>query len=147
MKKPIVKVNNFKKAYGDFIAVSGINFNVYEGEIFGLLGPNGAGKTTTLECLEGLRIPSVGEIDIMGVNPASQPQKLKNIIGVQLQSSGLPESITVGEAMKIFSAYHGIVPRFDLLKRFSLESKASAQYHTLSGGRQRRLALALAIAP
>lgn len=146
MKKPIVKVNNFKKTYGDFIAVSGINFDVYEGEIFGLLGPNGAGKTTTLECLEGLRIPSGGEIDIMGVNPASQPQKLKDIIGVQLQSSGLPESITVGEAMKLFSAYHGIAPRFDLLKRFGLESKASTQYHTLSGGQQRRLVLALAVA-
>ena len=146
MNDSIVNVKNFKKTYGSFTAVDGISFDVNKGEIFGLLGPNGAGKTSTLECLEGLRIPSGGEIEIMGVNPAKQSNKLKDIIGVQLQSSGLPESITVKEAMKLFSAYHGIAPRYDILERFNLGSKMSAQFHMLSGGQQRRLILALAIA-
>jgi ABC-2 type transport system ATP-binding protein len=142
----VVKVKNFKKSYGSFTAVDSISFDVNKGEIFGLLGPNGAGKTSTLECLEGLRIPNGGEIEILGVNPVSQPGKLKDIIGVQLQSSGLPDSITVKEAMKLFSAYHGIAPRYDILERFNLGSKMSAQYHSLSGGQQRRLVLAIAVA-
>lgn len=146
MNKPIVKVKDFIKAYGTFTAVNGISFEVYKGEIFGLLGPNGAGKTSTLECLEGLRISTGGEIEIMGVNPVRQPGKLKDIIGVQLQSSGLPESITVKEAMKLFSAYHGISPRYDILERFNLGGELSTQYHMLSGGQQRRLVLALAVA-
>ncbi len=146
MNEPIVKVKNFKKTYGSFTAVDIISFDVYKGEIFGLLGPNGAGKTTTLECLEGLRTPTEGEIEIMGINPIKQPKKLKDIIGVQLQSSGLPESITVKEAMKLFSAYHDIAPRYDILERFNLGSKLSTQYHMLSSGQQRRLLLALAVA-
>jgi ABC-2 type transport system ATP-binding protein len=146
MNDEIITVRDLKKAYGNFIAVDGISFQVYKGEVFGLLGPNGAGKTTTLECLEGLRSATSGEIQVVGINPDKQPKKLKDIIGIQLQSSGLPESITVREAMRLFSAYHGISPRLDILERFNLGSKLSTQYHMLSGGQQRRLALALAIA-
>lgn len=146
MSDSIVRVKNFKKTYGNLTAVDDISFEVKKGEIFGLLGPNGAGKTSALECLEGLRTPSSGEIDIMGINPTKNPKKLKDMIGVQLQASGLPESITVGEAMELFCAYHRISPRFDLLERFNLKSKISTQYSQLSGGQQRRLALALAVA-
>lgn len=145
MNEPIVKVDNFVKRYGKLTAVSGISFEVYKGEIFGLLGPNGAGKTSTLECLEGLRNPDGGTMRIMGVDPARQHGRLRDIIGVQLQSSGLPSNITVYEAMKFFSAYHGTAPRYDLLERLGLKDKMSTQYHMLSGGQQRRLALALAI--
>jgi len=82
----------------------------------------------------------------MGVNPARQSRKLRNLIGVQLQTSGLPDSIRVDEALKFFSAYHGLAPRYDLLDRLGLAEKRRAQYHQLSAGLQRRLALALAVA-
>lgn len=142
----VITVQNFRKSYGEFIAVDDISFDVKRGEIFGLLGPNGAGKTSTLESLEGLRAPNGGELRVAGVDPTREHHKLRNVIGVQLQSSGLPESITVAEAMKFFSAYHGVEPRLDLLRRLGLGEKLGAQYHQLSTGQQRRLALALAIA-
>jgi len=146
MKDPVISVGDFRKIYGDFVAVDSISFEVQRGEIFGLLGPNGAGKTSTLESLEGLRAPDGGSLQVMGIDPARQSRKLRNVIGVQLQSSGLPDSIRVDEAMKFFSAYHGVAPRYDLLDRLGLAEKRSAQYHQLSTGLQRRLALALAVA-
>jgi ABC-2 type transport system ATP-binding protein len=146
MEDLVIQVHNFRKTYGDFVAVDDISFDVKQGEIFGLLGPNGAGKTSTLESLEGLRAPNGGTVRVAGVDPMREPRKLRNIIGVQLQSSGLPENITVEEAMKFFSAYHGVAPRYDLLDRLGLGEKRGAQYHQLSTGQQRRLALALALA-
>ena len=141
-----VEVTDFRKVYGDFVAVDGISFEVQSGEIFGLLGPNGAGKTSTLESLEGLRPPSGGTLRVAGVDPVREPGKLRDVIGVQLQSAGLPESITPVEAMRLFCAYHRIVPRLDLLDRLGLKDKADTQYVELSGGQQRRLVLALAVA-
>lgn len=146
MNDTMIEVRDFRKTYGDFVAVDGISFEVNRGEIFGLLGPNGAGKTSTLESLEGLRAPDAGHLRVAGIDPARQARKLRNLIGVQLQSSGLPESITVDEAMRFFSAYHGVEPRNDLLDRLGLIEKRKAQYHQLSTGQQRRLALALAVA-
>ena len=92
--KPIIEVKNFRKTYGDFVAVDDMSFTVHEGEIFGLLGPNGAGKTSTLESLEGLRPPSGGTLRVAGIDPSREPKKLRNVIGVQLQSAGMPESMT-----------------------------------------------------
>jgi ABC-2 type transport system ATP-binding protein len=146
MDNPVIEVRDFRKSYGDFIAVDGISFQVNQGEIFGLLGPNGAGKTSTLESLEGLRSPNSGSLRVAGVDPSREPRKLRNVIGVQLQASGLPESITVNEAMKFFCAYHGVDARYDLLDRLGLAEKRNAQYHQLSTGQQRRLSLALALA-
>jgi len=146
MDDKVLQVQDFNKSYGNFKAVSGISFEAYRGEIFGLLGPNGAGKTTTLECLEGIRKGDGGTLNILGVDPAREPHKLGNLIGVQLQTSGLPADMTVGEAMRFFSAYHGVAPRFDLLDRLGLEEKRRTKYSQLSTGQQRRLALSLAIA-
>jgi ABC-2 type transport system ATP-binding protein len=146
MNDSMIEVKEFRKVYGDFVAVDGISFTVNRGEIFGLLGPNGAGKTSTLESLEGLRAPSGGSVRVAGIDPAKEPHKLRNVIGVQLQSAGLPESITPNEAMRFFTAYHGVAPRFDLLDRMGLNGKRQAQYYELSTGQQRRLALALAMA-
>ncbi|MCD4751603.1 MAG: ABC transporter ATP-binding protein [Anaerolineaceae bacterium] len=146
MKNSVIEVKDFSKSYDDFVAVDNISFNVEQGEIFGLLGPNGAGKTSTLECLEGLREPNSGSLRVVGVDPASDSRKLRNLIGVQLQSAGLPESITPDEAMKFFCAYHEVAPRFDLLRRLGLAEKRNAQFYELSTGQQRRLALALAVA-
>jgi ABC-2 type transport system ATP-binding protein len=126
--------------------VGGISFEVGGGEIFGLLGPNGAGKTTTLECLEGLRKPDSGRMSVLGIDPGKDPAKLSRTVGIQLQTSGLPANMTVDEAMKFFCAYHGVAPRHDLIERMGLAEKRSTQFHQLSTGQQRRLALALAVA-
>ena len=126
--------------------MDGISFEVQRGEIFGLLGPNGAGKTTTLESLEGLRVPDGGFLQVMGVDPARESRKLRNLIGVQLQTSGLPDSMRVDEVMRFFCAYHGVAPNYHLLDRLGLAEKMSAQYHTLSSGQKRRLELAVAVA-
>ena len=146
MQDIVIQAKDFRKTYGEFVAVDGVSFDVHKGEIFGLLGPNGAGKTSTLESLEGLRRPDGGALEVMGLDPAHQSRKLRNQIGVQLQSSGLPENIRVDEAIKFFCAYHGVAPRYDLLDRLGLTQKKKAQYFQLSAGQQRRLALALAIA-
>jgi len=141
-----VEVTDFHKNYGGFVAVDGVSFTVESGEIFGSLGPNGAGKTSTLESLEGLRPPSGGTLRVVGIDPTREPGKLRDVIGVQLQSAGLPESITPIEAMRLFCAYHRIAPRNDLLDRLGLSEKADAQYVELSGGQQRRLELGMGIA-
>ncbi len=146
MSEVVIQVKDYKKSYGDFVAVDGVSFDVNAGEIFGLLGPNGAGKTTTLEGLEGLRSPDCGTLSVAGIDPVREPRKLRNVIGVQLQSAGLPESITPEEAMRFFCAYHEVTPRLDLLERLGLSEKLKDQYCTLSTGQQRRLALALAVA-
>jgi ABC-2 type transport system ATP-binding protein len=142
----MIKVKHLSKRYGDYGAIDDVSFDVHAGEIFGFLGPNGAGKTSTLECMEGLRKPSSGTIQIAGIDPWKEPRKLRNLIGVQLQSAGLPESITPVEAMQIFCAYHGISPRYDLFQQMGLIEKQNAQFYELSGGQQRRLTLSLAIA-
>jgi ABC-2 type transport system ATP-binding protein len=146
MNKTVLRVTDVRKVYGDLIAVDGVSFAVQRGEIFGLLGPNGAGKTTILECLEGIRRPDAGTMEIMGVDPAHEPRKLRHLIGVQLQTSGLPATMTVREAMRFFCAYHDVSPRYDLIERLGLAEKRDVQYEKLSTGQQRRLALALAMA-
>jgi ABC-2 type transport system ATP-binding protein len=146
MSSAVIEVRNFRKTYADLVAVDDVSFEVRRGEIYGLLGPNGAGKTTTLESLEGLRWPDGGSLRVAGVDPSRSARALRDIIGVQLQTSALPQSITVGEAMRFFSAYHSVAPRTDLIDRLGLGEKREAQYSQLSTGQQRRLALALALA-
>ena len=127
----VIEVKNFRKTYGDFVAVDEISFAVEQGEIFSLLGPNGAGKTSTLESLEGLRAPDGGSMQVAGIDPAREQHRLRSVIGVQLQSSGLPESITPEEAMKLFCAYHRSPPRPDLLERLGLGEKLSTQFYQI----------------
>jgi ABC-2 type transport system ATP-binding protein len=146
MSKTAISVQDLRKVYGDVVAVDGVSFEVATGEVFGLLGPNGAGKTTILECLEGLRQPSAGTLSVMGVDPSREARKLRNLIGVQLQTQGLPADMQVNEAIRFFCAYHKVSPRYDLIDRLGLSEKRNSRYGELSVGQQRRLALALAIA-
>jgi len=146
MSQAAIAVRDFRKLYGAAVAVDGISFEAHPGEIFGLLGPNGAGKTTTLECLEGIRRPDGGALDIFGVDPSRQPARLRDLVGVQLQTGGLPGEMQVGEAMRFFCAYHRVPPRYDLLERLGLQPMLRTRYGELSTGLQRRLALALGIA-
>jgi ABC-2 type transport system ATP-binding protein len=146
VSEEVIEVKNLRKCYGELVAVDDVSFSVQRGEIYGLLGPNGAGKTSTLESLEGLRSPDGGRLRVVGFDPSRDPRALRDIIGVQLQTSGLPENITVNEAMRLFCSYHGVAPRRDLIQRLGLEEEAERQYSQLSTGQQRRLALALALA-
>ncbi len=141
-----VKVDDFRKVHGDFAAVDGISFAVERGEVFGLLGPNGAGKTSTLECLEGLRSPTSGSLDIMGINPGTRWAQAAQPDRRAAPSLRLPAELRAEEAMRFFCAYHGVAPRTDLLDRLGLAEKRRSTYESLSVGQQRRLALALAIA-
>jgi ABC-2 type transport system ATP-binding protein len=145
MSETVISIKDFTKYYDGFKAVDNISLEVTQGEIFGLLGPNGAGKTSTLECLEGLRQFDDGQMRILDVDPQRDPGQLRNLIGVQLQTSALPANMTVEEAMKFFSAYHNVPPRYELLSRMGLDDKRKTQYHQLSTGLQRRLSLALAL--
>jgi len=125
MNDAVIKVRDFRKVYGDLVAVDGISFEVQRGEIFGLLGPNGAGKICTLESLEGLRASDGGFLQVMAVDPTRESRKLRNLIGVQLQTLGLPDSMRVDEAMRFFAAYHSVAPRSDLLARLGLNEKGT----------------------
>jgi ABC-2 type transport system ATP-binding protein len=85
-------------------------------------------------------------LNVAGIDPTKEAHKLRLVIGVQLQAAGMPEAMTPNEAMAFFCAYHDVAPRYDLLDRFGLSAKRKTQFHELSTGQQRRLALALAIA-
>jgi len=146
MTEPAVLVTEFRKRYGGFTAVDGISFEARPGEVFGLLGPNGAGKTTTLECLEGIRFPDGGSLRVLGIDPAREGRRLRDVLGVQLQASGLPGDMLVEESMRFFCAYHRAEPRYDLIDRLGLGEKRRIPFRQLSTGQQRRLALALAVA-
>ncbi len=144
MNEPTVSVNGLVKRYGKTTAVDNISFDVCQGEVFGLLGPNGAGKTTTLECLEGLRKADEGRLLLSGRDALSKEMRKK--LGVQLQSSSLPEAIHVDEAMKLVCRWQAMPTRLDLLERFGIAELAKKQYRQLSTGQKRRLHLALALA-
>jgi ABC-2 type transport system ATP-binding protein len=119
---------------------------VKNGEVYGLLGPNGAGKTTTLEILEGLRPRTSGAVSVLGLDPASQSNEIKQRIGVCLQATNLPDKIKVHEALALFAAFYSKnADRDQLLKRLQLWDKKDALYKSLSGGQKQRVALALSL--
>ncbi|MPM28993.1 Vitamin B12 import ATP-binding protein BtuD [bioreactor metagenome] len=145
MESSVVSVSGLVKRYGSFNAVSNLSFEVKPGEVFGLLGPNGAGKTTTLECLEGMRKADAGTLRIASCDPQGEGQKLRSRLGVQLQSSSLPDNMTAGEAFDLFSAWHGVTPDPKLAERFNIAELSSKQFKQLSTGQKRRLQLVLAL--
>jgi ABC-2 type transport system ATP-binding protein len=141
-----ITVQNLHKSYGDFEAVRGIDLEVKTGEVYGLLGPNGAGKTTTLEILEGLRPRTSGAVSVLGLDPASQSNEIKDRIGVCLQATNLPDKMKVHEALDLFGAFYSKqADRDQLLKRLQLWDKKDALYKSLSGGQKQRVALALSL--
>ncbi|HVT90969.1 MAG TPA: ABC transporter ATP-binding protein [Tepidisphaeraceae bacterium] len=141
----ILRVENLSKSYGPVEALRGITFTAGDGEILGLLGPNGAGKTSTIECIVGLRRPDQGSISICGLNALTEPKRVKQRIGVALQSIALQDKITSREALGLFgSFYERHLEPHDLIERFSLREKADFPFQSLSAGQRQRLALALA---
>lgn len=145
-KKPILKVTNLQKTYGDRQVVKGISFEVKEGEIFGILGPNGAGKTTTLEMIEALRPIDEGEVILDGLNVHDDPQKTKEVIGIQLQSSSFYDKLRLTEQLKMFASFYGTHADADkLLAEVELTDKASSFVESLSGGQKQRFSIAAAL--
>jgi ABC-2 type transport system ATP-binding protein len=141
-----VEIKDLTKRYGELIAVNKVNFTIGEGEIFGLLGPNGAGKTTTLEMIEGLRKPDGGSIQVCSIDVTKRANDIKEIIGVQLQSTSIYDRIKVGEAIDLFGGYyHRSLPTTEVLHEVSLDEKKDSFVQSLSGGQKQRLALALAL--
>ncbi len=143
MIKQIIEVKDLHKKYGEFHAVKGISFDVFEGEIFGLLGPNGAGKSTTLEIIETLRPKTSGSVFVDGLNLDTQPNEIKKIIGVQLQASGYYPGLNLVELIQLFEGlYNQSVDALGLLDKVNLRDKAKAKFKELSGGQKQRFSIA-----
>lgn len=139
----MISVRELVKNYGSFEAVKGLSFDVYEGEIFGLLGPNGAGKSTTLEIIETLREKTSGTITVGGFDLDTQPEEIKKIIGVQLQTSGFYPYLNLIELLELFGGlYNRDIKPMDLLDKVNLRDKAKAKVKELSGGQKQRFSIA-----
>ncbi len=142
----VVEVSELRKQYGSHVAVDGVSFAVEEGEIFGILGPNGAGKTTTVESVAGLRKPDGGTISVLGLDPQQDRDRLRPLVGVQLQESELPERMTAAEAVGLFASFYADPEDpARLIDDLGLTEKRQTQYRNLSGGQKQRLSIALAL--
>lgn len=139
-------MDNVIKTYGDVNAVNGLSFRANYGEILCLLGPNGAGKTTTIEMCEGFKKPTSGHIEVLGLDPARNPDAVRSRIGIMLQGGGSYSGIKVKEMLELSASYNEdpLDPEW-LLDTLGLRGVAKNSYRRLSGGQQQRLSLALAI--
>lgn len=141
-----IEITDLHKSYGDVKAVDGIDLLVEENEVFGILGPNGAGKTTTLEMVEALRKPDSGTISVLGMDPGELPKEVKEILGVQLQTTVFFDELTVRETIDLFKSFYKKSLEVDaLLDMVDLGEKANARVSGLSGGQHKRLSIALAV--
>jgi ABC-2 type transport system ATP-binding protein len=143
---PVVHVQDLRKSYGRFDAVSGISFDIQAGETFALLGPNGAGKTVTIEILEGYRDRTSGEVSVLGVDPQRAGLDWKSRLGIVLQSTGESGNVTVTEQLTHFAGFYPnprSVP--EVIAAVGLEEKAKTRISKLSGGQRRRVDVALGI--
>jgi ABC-2 type transport system ATP-binding protein len=143
---PVLRLDNVVKDYGDKRAVNGLSFHVHQGELLCLLGANGAGKTTTIEMCEGFITPTSGEISVLGFNPATHPDAVRERVGIMLQGGGGYNGIKVREMLQLAARYSANPHDPDwLIDILGLGGVAKNTYRRLSGGQQQRLALALAI--
>jgi ABC-2 type transport system ATP-binding protein len=144
--RPALEVAHLRKTYGGLVAVDDVSFSVAEGEIFGILGPNGAGKTTAIECAIGLRQPDAGTIRLLGLDPRADRDKVREIVGVQLQAGALPAKLRVGEILEEYRSFYRTPADVDeLLDVLGLSAKRGDYYRSLSGGQRQRLSVALAL--
>jgi ABC-2 type transport system ATP-binding protein len=140
----VVKVRGLTKSYGGRLVVDHLDLDVHAGEVVGLIGGNGAGKTTTVEIMQGLRSPDAGQVRVLGLDPSRDADRLRPQVGSQLQSSGLPDRLRVGEAVDLFATGRGS-DGDRLLEQFGLAHRRRYPYAGLSGGERQRLFLVLAL--
>jgi ABC-2 type transport system ATP-binding protein len=141
-----ISVSGLRKSYGKLEALTGVDFEIETGEVFGLLGPNGAGKTTTVEILEGYRHRDGGEVSVLGHDPQRAGRDFRERIGVVLQQSQLWANVTVREAHTMFAGYYAHPRNVDeVIDLVGLSEKRNARVKTLSGGQKRRLDLGVAL--
>jgi ABC-2 type transport system ATP-binding protein len=147
MTERVIDVQGLRKSYGDVEAVRGIDLHVDRGEVFALLGPNGAGKTTTVEILEGFRERTDGQISVLGKDPAHANVDLKGRVGIVLQSTGVDPYLTVRETVDLYAGFYPSPRDIDeVIGLVGLGEKRTTRVSKLSGGQQRRLDVAIALA-
>ncbi|MFL5790735.1 MAG: ATP-binding cassette domain-containing protein [Actinomycetota bacterium] len=147
MAERVIEIDGLRKSYGDVQAVGGIDVHVDRGEVFALLGPNGAGKTTATEILEGYRERSAGTVSVLGHDPAKGEHALKQRIGIVLQSTGVDPFLTVRETIEMYGGYYpNPRPTDEVVDLVGLREKRDERVRRLSGGQQRRLDVAIALA-
>jgi len=146
MMNEVIKIENFKKSYGDIVAVNGVSYSVAKGEMFGLVGPDGAGKTSTIRMLTGLMRPDAGNAEVLGYDLRTQQNKIKNEIGYLSQKFSLYGDLTVDENIEFFADIHGVKNykdrRNELLEFTRLTPFRDRLAEKLSGGMKQKLALA-----
>jgi len=148
---PAIVVEGLERAFGEVLAVQGIDLQVDEGEIYGFLGPNGAGKTTTVRMLTTLLLPTGGHASVAGHDVVAAARQVRASIGVALQEAALDPLMTGRELIRLQATLQGLPPasgraRADgLLERVGLTHAADRRVGTYSGGMQRRLDLAAAL--
>jgi len=146
MMNEVIKIENFKKSYGDIVAVNGVSYSVAKGEMFGLVGPDGAGKTSTIRMLTSLMRPDAGNAEVLGYDLRTQQNKIKNEIGYLSQKFSLYGDLTVDENIEFFADIHGVKNYKDrrnkLLEFTRLTPFRDRLAEKLSGGMKQKLALA-----
>ena len=140
----VVTARGLRKTYGTRTVVDGLDLDVRAGEIVGLVGANGAGKTTTVECIQGLRKPDAGVLSVLGYDPVTQAERLRPLVGSQLQDSALPDRLRVAEALDLFATSRAR-DGGELLELFGLAERRRSVFSSLSGGERQRLFLVLAL--
>lgn len=147
----VVEVSGVSKRFGARMAVDDLTLDVPQGVCFGLLGPNGAGKTTTLRMVYGVAQPTRGRVRVFGLDVSRHVRAVRKRLGVTLQQNVLVEPLSPRENLTVFGRYHllgeaALAQRVEeLLDFMELRSHADAPVSTLSGGYQRRLAVALSL--
>jgi len=141
---PVARLANAVKRYGQTQALAGVDLEVHRGEVLALLGPNGAGKTTAISLLVGLQQADAGSASLFDSAPNALAARRR--IGAMLQTTSLPETLTVGELIDLFRNYYAR-PRTvaDVVALAGIDDLLDRRYAKLSGGQQRRAQFALAI--
>lgn len=143
-----IKTKLLTKKFGDFTAVDSVSFEVFHGEVVGYLGPNGSGKTTTIRMLLGLLLPTAGEAQVLGFDPVSQAEALRQQVGYMSQKFGLYDDLTVWENLEFYAGIYGITDQSHLqntIARVSAREIRDELVGSLPVGWRQRLSLGVAI--